>query len=225
MPVLGRRQFLAGSAALWLTACGEGKGAAQQTSGQPAGQSGREGASRSTARTATPAAAKLIAAARSQIGVTLAYDPAYTSLGFPNGDVPRAKGVCTDVVIRAYRDALGIDLQALVNADMKAAFGRYPKRWGLTRPDANIDHRRVPNLETFLTRKGARLPLSTRPQDWQPGDIFTSLVGGKLPHIGIVSERLAPGGTPLVVHNIGAGTQEEDILFAHPLNGHFRWRV
>ncbi len=212
---LSRRRFLAGSAALFLTACGESEGAAQQAV---------EGAARA-GRAATPDATKLITAARQQIGVTLAYDPAYTRLAFPNGDVPRDKGVCTDVVIRAYRDALGIDLQSLVNADMKAAFAAYPKRWGLRRPDANIDHRRVPNLETFLTRKGARLPLSTRAGDWQAGDIFTALVGGKLPHIGIVSDRIAPGGNPLVIHNIGAGTQEEDVLFAHRLTGRFRWRV
>ena len=175
--------------------------------------------------TAATDAQRLVAAARRQIGVTLRYDPAYTVLAFPNGDVERVKGVCTDVVIRAFRDALALDLQALVNADMRANFGAYPKNWGLGRPDRNIDHRRVPNLETFLTRKQARLPLSTNPQDWQPGDIFSSLVGGNLPHIGIVSDRIAPNGNPLVIHNIGSGTQEEDILFAHKLVGHFRWNV
>ena len=167
---------------------------------------------------------RLIAAARSQIGVTLAYDSAYSALGFPGGDVPRARGVCSDVVIRAYRDALDLDLQALVNADMRAHFVAYPRRWGLSRPDRNIDHRRVPNLQTFLKRQRAALPLPARAEDWQAGDIVTSLVGGTLPHIGIVSDR-AIGSRPLVIHNIGNGTREEDSLLAHPITGHFRWQL
>ena len=179
--------------------------------------------SRASSAGATPRVTRLLAAARSQIGVTLRYDPAYTRLAFPNGDVAREKGVCTDVVIRAYRDAFGMDLQALVNADMRRAFARYPRRWGLHAPDASIDHRRVPNLQTFLARAGAQLPVTTNPADWQPGDIFTSLVGGTLPHIGFVSDRSTFGGRPLVIHNIGRGTQEEDALFAYPLNGHYRW--
>ena len=167
-------------------------------------------------------AIQLVEAARKQIGVTLHYDPAYSGLSFPNGDVPRSKGVCTDVVIRAYRDAFGIDLQALVNADMKRAFSAYPKNWGLRGTDRNIDHRRVPNLRKFLTRKNARLNLSTKPTDWRAGDIFTSLVGGRLPHIGIVSDKMR-GNRPLVIHNIGRGSREEDALFDHRMTGHFRW--
>jgi hypothetical protein len=170
-------------------------------------------------------AERLVAAARRQVGVTLAYDPAYSTLAFPNGDVDRAKGVCTDVLIRAYRDALGIDLQALVNADMKADFGAYPKNWGLRRPDRNIDHRRVPNLATYWTRQRARLPVSSDPADWRPGDIFTSMTGGRFPHTGIVSDRKTAAGRPLVIHNIGRGAREEDALFDHPLTGHFRWKV
>ncbi|WP_083734239.1 DUF1287 domain-containing protein [Sphingopyxis sp. KK2] len=170
-------------------------------------------------------AERLVAAARKQVGVTLAYDPAYTVLAFPNGDVPRARGVCTDVVIRAYRDALGIDLQALVNADMKANFGAYPKNWGLRRPDRNIDHRRVPNLAAYWTRQRARLPLSIDPADWRPGDIFTAMTGGRFPHTGIVSDRTSAAGRPLIIHNIGRGTREEDALFDHPLTGRFRWKV
>ncbi len=173
---------------------------------------------------ATSRAGKLIAAARAQIGVTLHYDPAYTNLPFPNGDVPRSKGVCTDVIIRAYRDALGVDLQAQVNADMKANFAAYPKNWGLRRADKNIDHRRVPNLQAFMRRQNATLPISARASDWLPGDIVTSIVGGRLPHIGIVSDRM-DGNTPLVIHNIGGGTQEENVLFAHKLSGHFRWQL
>jgi uncharacterized protein len=166
---------------------------------------------------------RLIQAARRQVGVTTIYDPAYVRLAFPGGDVSRERGVCTDVIIRAYRDGLGIDLQALVNADMRAAFGAYPRTWGLRTTDRNIDHRRVPNLQTFFARKGARLPVSDRAGDWEAGDLVTSLVGGTLPHIGIVSDRVAPSGRPLVIHNIGRGTQEEDVLFAHQITGRFRW--
>ncbi|QNA83047.1 DUF1287 domain-containing protein [Sphingomonas sp. So64.6b] len=170
-------------------------------------------------------AAMLIAAARRQVGVTLHYDPAYTSLAFPNGDVARSKGVCTDVLIRAYRDAFGIDLQTLVNADMRAAFSAYPTRWALRRPDRNIDHRRVPNLQTLMTRKGARLPLPTSPQGWRPGDIFTSLIDDRLPHTGIVSDRRGRSGNWAVIHNIGAGAREEDALFAYKLTGHYRFML
>ncbi|WP_157220240.1 DUF1287 domain-containing protein [Flavisphingomonas formosensis] len=176
----------------------------------------------SAARSLRPAAA-LTAAARRQVGVTLAYDPGYTALAFPDGDVPRSRGVCTDVVIRAYRDAFGLDLQALVNADMRRAFGAYPRRWGLVAPDRSIDHRRVPNLQTFLAQQGARLPVPADPEAWRPGDIFTRLIGGRLPHIGIVSDR-RPGGRPgCVIHNIGAGAREEIALFDHPLTGRYRW--
>jgi uncharacterized protein len=178
-----------------------------------------------TTRNSTDNARKLIASARSQVGVTLTYDPAYSVLHFPGGDVPRAKGVCTDVVIRAYRDSHGIDLQELVHADMKANFADYPKNWGLTAADANIDHRRVPNLRTFLSRQGASLPVGRNGTDWQPGDIFTSMIGGRLPHIGIISDRVAMNGNPLIIQNIGRGTREEDALFDHPLTGHYRWRV
>jgi uncharacterized protein len=179
---------------------------------------------------ATPAFAQntaraLIAAARRQIGVTLSYDPAYARLAFPGGDVPRSRGVCTDVVIRAYRDAFALDLQALVNTDMKRGFSAYPKRWGLARPDSNIDHRRVPNLQTFFTRSGVKLPVPARITDWRAGDIMTCLVGGTLPHIGIVSDRLSREGRPLVIHNIGHGSREEDILPDHTITGRYRWRL
>lgn len=165
----------------------------------------------------------LITAARAQIGVTLAYDPAYTRIPFPNGDVARNRGVCTDVVIRAYRDAHGYDLQTQVNQDMKANFSSYPRNWGLSRPDSNIDHRRVPNLQVFLARKGTKLPISKNPRDYRPGDIITQMLPGNLPHILIISDRLAADGiTPLVINNIGRGTREEDALFLFPLTGHYR---
>ena len=176
-------------------------------------------------RPATARAKALIAAARRQVGVTLAYDPAYTALDYPGGDVPRGKGVCTDVLIRAYRDAFGLDLQVEVHRDMAAAFRAYPKRWSLKRPDRNIDHRRVPNLETFWTRQSARLPIPARAEDWQPGDLFTTLIEGRLPHTGIVSDRLAGNGNPLVIHNIGSGAREEDMLLAWRPTGRFRWRL
>ena len=175
---------------------------------------------------ALPAAAaepsRLTAAARDQVGVTVTYDPAYIRLAFPGGDLPRDRGVCTDVVIRALRDGWGIDLQLAVNRDMKADFAAYPALWGLSTTDRNIDHRRVPNLATLLTRIGGALPLTDEPTPWLPGDIVTWTLPGNLAHIGIVSDKITPDGTPLILHNIGNGAQEEDILFAYPITGHYR---
>lgn len=172
----------------------------------------------------TGRASRLIAAARRQVGVTIRYDSAYTALAFPNGDVPREKGVCTDVVIRAYRDAFGLDLQALVNADMRAAFAAYPQTWHLRGPDRNIDHRRVPNLRIWLARRHAQLPIPAAGALWQPGDIFTSLVSGTGTHIGLVSDR--PGRrSPLIIHNIGGGAREEDALLDWPITGRYRWAL
>jgi uncharacterized protein YijF (DUF1287 family) len=167
---------------------------------------------------------KLIAAARKQVGVTLRYDPAYERIHFPGGDVDRARGVCTDVVVRAFRDAFGLDLQALVNADMRSAFSAYPRRWGLAATDSNIDHRRVPNLQTFFERAGAQLAIPATPSAWQPGDIVSSMIGRRLPHIGIVSDRTTEG-RPLVIHNIGSGAREEDALLDHPISGRYRWAL
>ncbi|MEX3010985.1 DUF1287 domain-containing protein [Hoeflea sp. TYP-13] len=166
---------------------------------------------------------RLVSAAESQIGETVTYDPAYVSLEFPGGDVPRIRGVCTDVIIRALRDAHGVDLQLFVNRDMKRAFGDYPRKWGLSRPDANIDHRRVPNLRRFFERAGVELPVTDRPADYQPGDIVTWKLPGNLDHIGIVTNR--PNGDrtrPLIVHNIGAGTRLQDMLFSYRITGHYR---
>lgn len=202
--------------------------------GMTAGLAGCHGASQASGTVDRPhlpastPAGKLIAAARTQVGVTRRYDSAYTSLPFLGGDVPREKGVCTDVLIRAYRDAFGIDLQALVNADMKRAFAAYPRKWGLARPDPSIDHRRVPNLAVFLTRAGARLPVPADGKDWQPGDIFTSTpangMGGTGTHIGLVSDL--PGArAPMILHNIGGGAREEDALLDWPITGRFRWKV
>jgi len=172
-----------------------------------------------------PFATRLAAAARKQIGVTRSYDAAYVRLGYPMGDVDRATGVCTDVVIRAYRDAFDVDLQKLVHEDMKASFADYPKTWGLTRPDRNIDHRRVPNLERFFERRGGALSVPATLGGWQPGDLYTMRLGGRLPHIGIVSDRLTEAGHPYVIHNIGGGTQEEDILGLYDDERRFRYEV
>jgi hypothetical protein len=165
----------------------------------------------------------LVAAARAQVGVTLHYDASYRRIAYPGGDVPSERGVCTDVVVRAYRK-LGIDLQERVHKDMRAAWQAYPHgNWGLKRPDPNIDHRRVPNLSTFFRRHGTTLPVSKVPGDYRPGDIVTWMLPGNLPHIGIVAEQKSTMGIPLVIHNIGAGTQIEDVLFAYPITGHFHY--
>lgn len=162
--------------------------------------------------------------ARRQIGVTVEYDGSYERLSYPGGDVPIERGVCTDVVIRALRH-LDFDLQKEVHEDMKRNFSAYPKRWGLKRPDKNIDHRRVPNLQTFFKRRGWSLPVTQKAADYKPGDLVTCTVGGNLPHIMIVSDRKSEDGTPLIIHNIGAGTEEEDCLFTFPLTGHYRVKL
>lgn len=163
----------------------------------------------------------LVDAARRQIGKTIYYDPSYVGLAYPGGDVPRDRGVCTDVVIRALRDALQFDLQKLVHEDMKASFSRYPTIWNLKRPDRNIDHRRVPNLQTYFQRKGYSIDVTRNGNDYRPGDIVTCMVGNR-PHIMLVSDRKTRDGVPLVIHNIGRGTREEDRLFAFQLKGHYR---
>lgn len=160
------------------------------------------------------------ALARTRVSVT--YDGRYRKLDYPGGDVPNHLGVCSDVVIRAYR-ALGIDLQVSVHRDMKQHFDEYPDRWGLTAPDPNIDHRRVPNLERFFTRMGAARP-TTRRADYRAGDVVSWRLENGAPHIGIVQSRRSDDGKrPLIVHNIGRGPVVEDVLFAYPLYGHFRY--
>lgn len=164
----------------------------------------------------------LVKAARSQVGVTTTYDPAYISLKYPNGDLPLERGVCTDVTIRALRKT-GFDLQRLVHEDMRKAFSKYPTIWGLKRTDRSIDHRRVPNLKTYFKRRGISKPITKNAKDYLPGDIVTCTVPQNLPHIMIVSDKKAKDGTPLIIHNIGGGAQEENMLFRFPLTGHFRW--
>ncbi len=166
----------------------------------------------------------IVAAARSQIGVTVKYDPAYVKIGYPGGDVPRDRGVCSDVVVRALRDARGIDLQKLVHEDMEAHYLMYPSltRWRMFKPDANIDHRRVLNLERFFERQGWSLEVTRDKSHYHPGDIVTCLIGGDLPHIMIIADRKSQHGVPLVIHNVGGGTQEEDRLFSYVVTGHHR---
>lgn len=167
----------------------------------------------------------LVNAAIARTDVNVRYDGAYVALAYPGGDVPDNTGVCTDLVIRAYR-AIGIDLQEAVHEDMRQAFEAYPSRseWGLEQPDPNIDHRRVPNLQAFLVRAGAALPISAQAADYRPGDLVTWLLNGRQPHIGIVTDRYHPvSGEPLIVHNSGAGPRLDDMLFSQPITGHFRY--
>lgn len=164
---------------------------------------------------------KFVTEARKQIGVTLTYDPAYRTLSYPGGDVPLESGVCTDVVIRALRPQ-GLDLQKAVHEDMQAAFSKYPQSWGLHRPDKNIDHRRVPNLMTYFKRQGWSQPLSNDPADYLPGDVVAWDLGGGITHIGIVADSKTNRDRPLILHNIGSGAQEEDILFSFKIIGHYR---
>jgi uncharacterized protein YijF (DUF1287 family) len=187
-------------------------------------------------RTALAAASngkRLADAARAQLGVTTGYNPAWTKLSYPNGDVPRTTGVCADVVIRAARDGLGLDLQKLVQEDMLKHFDAYPARkaWGSRAPDTNIDHRRVLNLETYWTRAGARLwaaeaptPGDGFPKPIEVGDIVTWLLDARLPHVGIV---VSEGRQTQVVHNIGRGAEQSPLeaFSAHRAAGHYRWPI
>ncbi len=167
----------------------------------------------------------LVAAAIERTHHAVVYDGSYYAIPYPNGDVPDNIGVCTDVVIRSYR-ALGIDLQQLVHEDMSSAFDEYPSRriWGLTRPDKNIDHRRVPNLQKFFERHGEVLAVSDDAASYSPGDLVTWMLPGNLPHIGVVTDRRDRfTGRPLIAHNIGRGPVLEDMLFRYDVTGHYRF--
>jgi uncharacterized protein YijF (DUF1287 family) len=167
---------------------------------------------------------KVIAAAIAQTKHTVTYDGSYRRIAYPGGDVPHDIGVCTDVIIRAYR-AIAIDLQQLVHEDMVAAFHAYPQLWGMRKPDPNIDHRRVPNLQTYFRRRGASLPVTRHPSKFEPGDLITWMLPGNLPHIGLVIDRRsAEGARSLIVHNIGRGPQIEDAMFHYLITGHYRFR-
>lgn len=217
MPRDARRRalWLLASLGCALTACTGSEAA------QPATATASKPATVAPPATARTAPHPRVAAARRQIGVTVVYDPAYVVLSYPGGDVAQDRGVCTDVVIRAMRDE-GLDLQKTVHEDMRAHFDLYPKKWGLRRADRNIDHRRVPNLQTWFARQGWSLAPSQSASAYRSGDLVTWMLPGNLPHIGIVSDRTGSRDVPLIIHNIGRGTREEDILFAYPITGHYR---
>ncbi|PBQ33349.1 DUF1287 domain-containing protein [Sphingobacteriaceae bacterium] len=173
---------------------------------------------------------KLAQSGIAQTKLQVTYVPAYVQINYPNGDVPAHTGVCTDLVIRAYR-TLGIDLQKEVHEDMVKNFNAYPKLWKLKAPDTNIDHRRVPNLMTFFKHKKAVLPISTNAADYKPGDLVTwnlqnQKTASGITHIGIVTDRKAADGKHyLMAHNIGSGNQLEDMLFSYTIIGHYRFSL
>ena len=167
--------------------------------------------------------ARLTEAAIERTTHLITYDGSYRRIEYPGGDVPETIGVCTDVIIRSYR-ALGIDLQELVHIDMRDNFDAYPDHWGLAKPDPNIDHRRVPNLQTYFSRHGTSLRVSDNPSNYRPGDLVTWMLPGNLPHIGIVVDRTSDDGRRyMLVHNIGSGPKLEDMLFDYPITGHYRF--
>ena len=178
---------------------------------------------RPLSQSAPPQVKPLLASAIEQTGITTGYDPAYVSIAYPGGDVPPETGVCSDVVVRAFRKA-GIDLQQEVHEDMTAAWSAYPQRWGNVRPDSNIDHRRVLNLMTFFERRGKTMPTTMTRDDYLPGDIVAWDLGGGVPHIGIVSNLATDAPRHfLIIHNIGAGGRAEDVLFSWKITGHYRY--
>lgn len=162
----------------------------------------------------------LVDAAREQIGQTLWYDPSYVRLSYPMGDLPIERGVCSDVLVRALRVAYHLDLQRAIHEDRLASPHAYPQG-----PiDTHIDHRRVRNIQIYLRSHGYALEITHDPRDYHAGDILTCRVGGSLPHVMIVSDRIGAEGIPMIIHNIGRGTQEEDALFTYPIDGHYRIR-
>jgi len=165
---------------------------------------------------------RLVAAAVERTHHAVRYDGAYVGIPYPGGDVPADTGVCTDEIIRVYR-AVGVDLQKEVHEDMAANFAAYPHKPNRTKPDSNIDHRRVPNLMVFFKRKGESLPISQRPEDFSPGDLVTYDLGGNVTHIAIVVDRKDGSGHYMIVHNIGQGPKMEDVLFHWKITGHYRY--
>jgi uncharacterized protein len=172
---------------------------------------------------APPALKQMLAGAIEQPGYTFYYDPAYIKLEYPGGDVPLERGVCTDVLIRAFRKG-GVDLQKEIHEDMKGNFNAYPTKWGLTRPDSNIDHRRVPNLMTYFKRHGKAVPINSAAEDYKPGDVVAWDLGEGVDHIGILTNLWSPEARQfLIVHNIGAGARIENVLFSWHITGHYRY--
>lgn len=173
--------------------------------------------------TAPPALVRMIEGAIEQTNQTFYYDPTYVQIDYPNGDLPLERGVCTDVVVRAFRKG-DVDLQKDVHEDMKRSFNAYPTKWGLTKPDSNIDHRRVPNLQTYFTRRGKSLPTTTDSDDYKPGDVVSWDLGGGLDHIGIVTNLWSPETKNyLIVHHMNGGARIENVLFSWHITGHYRY--
>lgn len=171
----------------------------------------------------SPNLKRLIDGAVEKVGVTTSYDPSYQKLQYPNGDVPIETGVCSDVIVRSFRKA-GTDLQKEVHEDMKGNFSAYPTKWGLKGTDANIDHRRVPNLQTYFSRKGKQVATTGSADTFMPGDVVTWDLGGGIDHVGlVVNVWHKPSQRYLIVHNIGAGTRMEDVMFAWKITGHYRY--
>ena len=171
----------------------------------------------------SPQLASLMTGAIEQVGRTTGYDPSYQSMDYPNGDVPLETGVCTDVIVRAFRKA-GIDLQKDIHEDMAKNFSAYPTRWGLSATDTNIDHRRVPNLQTYFTRQGKSLANGGSSDNFLPGDVVTWDLGTGIDHIGmVVNIWHKPAKRYLIVHNIGSGARMEEVLFAWKITGHYRY--
>lgn len=197
-----------------LSACNNSRTAARRS---PLPSSAR------TAPISSPLVKQLVAAAIEQATYTVRYDPSYVQIDYPGGDVPLERGVCSDVIVRAFRRN-GVDLQKEVHEDMARNFSAYPKRWGLSQPDSNIDHRRVLNLTTYFERQRKALPVTNRPEDYLPGDIVSWQLDGNAPHIGMVTNFLSDTGRGFqVVHNIGGGVRVEDVLFNWRITGHYRY--
>jgi uncharacterized protein len=163
---------------------------------------------------------RLVQAAIEQTKITRSYDPSYVTIDYPGGDVPMETGVCSDVVVRAFRK-VSIDLQKELHEDMQGSMSAYPNRWGLSKPDSNIDHRRVQNLMTWFSRKGKSLPISSNRDDYLPGDLVSWDLGGGVDHIGIVTNLGSEHY--FIVHNIGASARIEDVLFRWKITGHYRY--
>ena len=182
-------------------------------------------AAANTAESSVTFAEKLTDAAKERTQDFVIYNGSYFAIPYPNGDVPSHFGVCTDVVVRSYR-ALGIDLQKLVHEDMSTHFNHYPSKriWGLKKADRNIDHRRVPNLQTFFSRYGQSLEISHEQNNYHAGDLVTWRLANNRPHIGIVSDQKNENGRPMIIHNIGAGPKQDDVLFAYEITGHYRYQ-
>ena len=204
----------------WLTVS---LGCRQSSAWQEGGPTTSPGNPQRVTPVDNPVLRQMIEAAIDQVNYTKVYDPAYVKLAYPMGDVPVETGVCSDVIVRAFRK-VGIDLQKEVHEDMKRNFGLYPQKWGLKRPDTNIDHRRVPNLMTFFKRRGKAVPVTANATDYKPGDIVAWDLGDGVTHIGVMTNIAAGGGERYtVIHNIGAGARVEDVLLSWKIIGHYRY--